>query len=175
MKRRRIAFFCGLFVVAMLGLSFASAPLYEAFCRITGFGGTPKIVSTASALVVLERKMELRFDANLAPGLEWSFGPNEPKISVRVGEMRETSYYAKNNSEHKITARAVYNVVPEKAAYYFSKIECFCFTEQVLQPGERVNMLVNFFIDPAIDKNKNMKDVKTITLSYTFYETKRGK
>lgn len=174
-KKIKIASFCALFVVLMLGLSFASASLYEAFCRITGFGGTPNTNVSSVAPVVLDRKMELRFDSNVAPGLEWSFVPNESKISVQVGEMKQTSYYAKNNSAEPITARAVYNVVPEKAGYYFSKIECFCFTEQILHPGEEVNMPVVFFIDPEIDKEQSMKDVKTITLSYTFYETKRGK
>ena len=171
-RKKIIALYCAVLVFGMLGLSFAAVPLYEAFCRVTGYGGTPRIVA-APDQVVLERKVELRFDANVTQGLDWSFGPNEPIKKVRVGQMSETSYFAKNNSKETITARAIYNVVPEKAAYYFSKIECFCFQEQTLKPGERVNMPITFYIDSALDKDKDMRDVKTITLSYTFFLTKQ--
>lgn len=168
--KTKIALYSGCLALGMLGLSFAAVPLYDAFCRITGYGGTPKIVAGPDQ-VILERTVELRFDANVAKGLNWKFGPNEPVRRVRLGELSETSYYAQNMSKDKITGRAIYNVVPEKAAVYFSKIECFCFQEQTLKPGERVNMPIVFYVDSDLDKDHNMRDVKSITLSYTFFLT----
>ncbi len=170
-KHLKVGLYAGGLALGMLGLSFAAVPLYDAFCRITGYGGTPRIVEAAPNQQVLSRTVEVRFDANVAPGLAWNFGPNDPKLVVQVGSINETTYYAENTSSDTITGQAIYNVVPEKAASYFSKIECFCFREQTLKPGQRVNMPITFFIDAALDKDPAMRDVKTITLSYTFFLT----
>ncbi len=174
-KMRSTALLSALGAVLMLSLAFAAVPLYDAFCRLTGYGGTPKAVSghdAQSAPIVLARKMTIRFDANIAPDLPWAFGPNEGRVILRVGEMSKTSYYARNLSNKKITGRATFNVTPEKAGYYFSKIQCFCFTSQTLAPREKVDMPIVFFIDPEIAKDPEMNDVEVITLSYTFFPDK---
>ncbi len=172
----KTALLCSVMALAMLGLAFAAVPLYDAFCRLTGYGGTPQVVPGHGTPIVLARKMEIRFDANISPDLPWSFGPNEKKMIVQVGEMLKTSYYARNLSSRKIAARATYNVTPEKAGYYFSKIQCFCFTSQTLAGKENVDMPIVFFVDPEIDKDPEMADVKVITLSYTFFPAKsKGK
>ena len=163
------AFFSCVIVLAMLGLSFASVPLYDAFCRLTGFGGTPQKVEGHGAPIILDRVMDIRFDANIDPELDWEFRPNEPKITVRVGEIVKTSYYAENKSNKVLKGQASFNVTPDQAGFYFSKIHCFCFEEQVLQPGQKVDMPIIFFVKHEMDKDLDMDGVKTITLSYHFY------
>jgi len=156
-------------VVAMVGAAYAAVPLYNLFCQVTGYGGTTQ-VATAEAGSVLERTVEIRFDSSLERGLPWTFEPVQLSMAVHVGETALAFYRATNNSDHPVTGMASYNVTPFKAAPYFSKLECFCFTEQTLQPGESVEMPVLFFVDPLMDEERRLDDVRTITLSYTFFE-----
>lgn len=158
-------------VAVMVGLSFAAVPLYELFCRTTGFGGTP-IVAERLKGKVGERVMTVRFNADVSPALPWQFAPLQRSVTVRVGEETLVFYRATNISSAPIVGTSVYNVTPDKSGAYFNKLQCFCFTEQVLQPGESVDMPVVFFIDPDIVKDRNLDNVATITLSYTFFEAK---
>ncbi|UUX51961.1 cytochrome c oxidase assembly protein [Nisaea acidiphila] len=156
-------------VVGMVGVSFASVPLYDLFCRVTGFGGTTQVADGAAA-EVLDRRVTVRFDASVQPDLAWTFRPVQKTVDIKVGETKLAFYEAVNNSSEPIVGTATFNVTPEKAGLYFDKIDCFCFTEQVLQPGERVDMPVSFYVDPEMDKDIKMDGVTTITLSYTFYK-----
>jgi cytochrome c oxidase assembly protein subunit 11 len=158
-------------VAGMTGLSFAAVPLYDLFCRVTGFGGTTQ-VADAPAGRVLDRRMTIRFNAAVNGDMPWQFRPERPAMEVRVGETALASYVARNLSDEPVTGTAVYNVTPQKAGLYFNKIQCFCFDEQVLQPGQSVDMPVYFFVDPAIADDPNLDDVGTITLSYTFFRAK---
>lgn len=163
-----IVIVCCSFVVGMVGMSYAAVPLYKAFCQATGYGGTTQRVEQASDKI-LDRKIVVRFDSNVAPGLDWSFKPVQRQVELRIGETTQISYTATNNSKTPITGQATYNVTPQAAGAYFNKIQCFCFTETTLQPGETLDMPVVFFVDPAIVDEKETKDIGTITLSYTFY------
>jgi len=165
---RKTVMFLTLIAVAMLGLGMAAKPLYDTFCRVTGYGGTTR-VADALSVNTLERPIKVRFDSNVASGLNWSFRPMQTAINVKLGENALAFYTAKNNSDVAIVGTASYNVSPIKAAPYFSKIECFCFTEQRLEPGENVKMPVLFFVDPLMAEELRLEDVKTITLSYTFH------
>jgi cytochrome c oxidase assembly protein subunit 11 len=158
-------------VAGMVLLAYASVPLYRMFCEATGFGGATKRVDAASTRVI-DRAVTVRFNADIAAGLPWEFAPEEKQIKLKVGENRLTAYRVKNNSDQSITGHATYNVVPEIAGAYFAKIECFCFQDQTLKAGEAVDMPISFYIDPAISDDPNLRDVKTITLSYTFFPTK---
>jgi cytochrome c oxidase assembly protein subunit 11 len=159
---------CVVGVAAMVGLSFAAVPLYYAFCRATGYGGTPNRADAAPGEVD-NRTITVRFDTNVDPALAWSFQPVTRTVSVRVGENKLVFFRARNDDSISVTGHAAFNVEPEKAAVYFTKIQCFCFTEQKLAPGETVEMPVSFFIDPAILKDRDADGVTEITLSYTFY------
>ncbi len=172
-KHRRVALACFVFAGAMIGASFAAVPLYDLFCRVTGFGGTPRIASTAPAAPI-ERRMKIRFDSNVAPGLPWMFGPETREVEIAVGETRLVHYMAANGGRTDTTGTATYNVSPPQAGYYFIKMQCFCFTEQKLAAGEKMDMPVAFFIDPEIEKDPDLKSLKTITLSYTFFPVKKG-
>ncbi|MPY76236.1 MAG: cytochrome c oxidase assembly protein [Alphaproteobacteria bacterium] len=154
-------------VVAMVGGSYASVPLYRLFCQVTGFNGTTNIADRPSDKVSA-RVVHVRFDATVN-GVPWAFQPVKREILTHVGENTLAFYRAENHSSEPVTGMATFNVTPLKAGQYFSKIECFCFTEQRLGAGESVEMPVAFFVDPAIEKDRNMDDVTTITLSYTFY------
>jgi cytochrome c oxidase assembly protein subunit 11 len=143
-------------------------PLYRLFCKTTGYGGTTQVAKAAPA-VPAEQTIKVRFNADVDPGLPWLFQPAQREVVVRLGEQHLAFFHARNRSDRPITGQAVYNVTPDKAGAYFDKIACFCFTEQVLQPGEEVDMPVSFFVDPAILNDRNTRDVKTITLSYTFF------
>jgi cytochrome c oxidase assembly protein subunit 11 len=158
---------CGA-IAMMLGLTAASVPLYRLFCKTTGYGGTTQVAKAAPA-VPAEQTIKVRFNADVDPGLPWLFQPAQREVVVRLGEQHLAFFHARNRSDRPITGQAVYNVTPDKAGAYFDKIACFCFTEQVLQPGEEVDMPVSFFVDPAILNDRNTRDVKTITLSYTFF------
>lgn len=160
---------CAGIFVGMIALSYASVPLYNIFCRVTGYGGTTQ-VAWAAPTEVLERRMTVRFDANVAHQMPWDFKPVENTVQVNVGETVLAWYRATNHSDKEVKGTASFNVSPSKAGGYFSKIECFCFTEQILGPGETVDMPVTFFIDPDIAGDKNLDNVETITLSYTFFE-----
>ncbi len=155
--------------VSMLGLGFASKPLYDTFCRITGFGGTTR-VAQAKSQTMLARTVTVRFDANTRSDLSWSFKPQQVSMDVKLGQNALAFYTAQNLSDETIVGTASYNVSPIKAGPYFSKLECFCFTEQLLKPGESVTMPVLFFVDPLLAQDKRMDEIKTITLSYTFHK-----
>ena len=155
-------------LVAMGGLVYASVPLYRLFCQVTGFGGTTRTAEAPPAQAG-ERIVTVRFNADVSRALPWSFRPAQREISVRVGELGLAYYVARNNSDVPITGNATFNVTPQKAGIYFNKVACFCFTEQRLMPGESVKMGVSFFIDPKIVDDRYQDDVKTITLSYTFF------
>lgn len=154
-------------VIAMIGLAFASAPLYRAFCEATGFGGTTLRADKAPGAVAGE--IGVRFDANIHPGLPWQFEPEQNTVRIKPGAQTKIFYRAKNLSARPWTGQAVYNVTPDQVGKYFKKIQCFCFTEQTLKPGENVDMPVIFFVDPKIKQDPDTKDVDEITLSYTFY------
>jgi len=167
-NHRLVVVSCVAFVAAMVGASYAAVPLYQMFCQITGFGGATRVATEAPAHP-LERTLEIRFDANVAPGLDWSFEPEVRSVTVRVGETKMAFYRAHNRSDRPLTASATYNVTPAQSGYHFAKTQCFCFTEQTLQPGETLDMPVVFFVDPAFVEDPEMAGVKTITLSYTFF------
>lgn len=158
-------------VFGMLGLSFAAVPLYDAFCRITGFGGTTQVAAGTTG-EVLDRTVSVRFTADADRGLPWEFSAEQREVSVKVGEPSLVRYTATNTSDRPVVGQAVYNVNPPKTGAYFNKIECFCFDEQVLMPGESVEFPVYFFLDPAMDADRGLDDVETVTLSYTFYPAK---
>ncbi len=163
-------------VVLMVGAAYAAVPLYDLFCRATGFGGTPQIVTQAPEKTFSEasgRIMTVRFDAGLNGNMPWQFASPKQAIALPVGVTGLAFYTARNLTDKVITGTATYNVLPPQAGYYFSKIDCFCFREQVLQPGEEVQMPVSFFIDPEILTDPEMESVTTITLSYTFFEVGR--
>ena len=163
-----------LFSVAagMVGLAFASVPLYRIFCEVTGYGGAPKVGVTAASGGISERLVTVRFDANVNSKLPWKFVPERRQITVRAGEETLVYYTATNLSSVPLTGTATFNVTPYKAALYFGKVDCFCFTEQTLKPGEEVSMAVSFFVDPEIFEDPNTRDVTTISLSYTFFRAK---
>lgn len=154
----------------MLSLSFAAVPFYNWFCKVTGYGGTTSVSETGSD-VVLDKTMRVRFDASLEAGMPWEFKPVQHEMTVKIGETNLAFYEAYNPTDRVIAGTAGFNVSPDSAGGYFTKIECFCFTEQVLQPGERVSMPVSFYIDPAIVDDPEGQFVKAITLSYTFHTT----
>lgn len=156
-------------VVLMGGLAWASVPFYDWFCRVTGFGGVTNTAETGSD-VVLDQTITIRFDASLDRGMPWEFKPMQREMTLRIGETGLAFYEAHNPTDQPVAGQASYNVTPYEAGYFFDKIECFCFTEQVLQPGETVEMPVSFYVDPAIVNDRDAKYVHTITLSYTFYE-----
>ncbi len=159
--------------IAMICLAFASVPLYRIFCQKTGYGGTPKITSAASG-VIGDRIITVQFNADVNHALPWKFTPLQHKINVRVGEQSLAFYKVANLSDKPIVGMATYNVTPDKAGSYFNKVECFCFIEQRLEPGQVMEMPVTFFIDPDIINDHDLDDVTTITLSYTFFPFKKG-
>lgn len=165
----RTAVMAGGIVAVMASLSFAAVPFYRWFCQVTGFAGTTAVAAAASE-VVLDQVVTIRFDANVAAGMAWDFRPEQREMRVRIGETGLAFYEATNPTDRPIAGQASYNVTPDAAGGYFAKIDCFCFTEQVLQPGETVMMPVSFFVDPAMLDDPEGRFVHTITLSYTFYE-----
>ncbi|MEP7130211.1 MAG: cytochrome c oxidase assembly protein [Sphingomicrobium sp.] len=166
-RNTRTALIMALLVAFMLGLAFAAVPLYRIFCEATGFNGTTQRADRAPGAVAGQVKVQ--FDANVHPGLPWRFEPEQVAVNVAPGARTQIFYRSQNLSARAITAQAVYNVSPDTVGKYFKKIQCFCFTEQTLQPGQSVHMPVVFFVDPAIAKDPDTKDVHEITLSYTFY------
>ncbi|HZH25548.1 MAG TPA: cytochrome c oxidase assembly protein [Azospirillaceae bacterium] len=170
LHRRNLRVMAGLVLVVagMTGLSFAAVPLYDLFCKVTGFGGTTQVAQAAPGQVS-ERTVKVRFNADVNGGLNWSFRPAVREVEVRLGEPATVEYIAKNLSRQAVTGTATYNVTPEKTGVYFSKVQCFCFTEQRLEPGEEVRMPVMFFVDPELADDVRTQDVTTITLSYTFF------
>jgi cytochrome c oxidase assembly protein subunit 11 len=159
---------CGVFVAAMVGASFAAVPLYNMFCRVTGFAGTTQ-VSRIAPKHELARELTIRFDSNVMPGLPWKFEPEQNSIKLHIGEVATVHYKVINQAARTITAQASYNVSPPQIGAYFDKINCFCFTQQTMKPGETREMTVVFYVDPAIVGDRDQDTLDTITLSYTFY------
>jgi cytochrome c oxidase assembly protein subunit 11 len=173
-RTRLTAAALGGLVAGMVGLSFASVPLYRMFCQATGYGGTPKTEGVVRPTAVTDSQVTVRFDANVNSGLPWRFQPEQRQVRLQLGEETLVHFTAANLSDQAITGIATFNVVPEKVAPYFNKLECFCFKEQTLQPGQQVSMPVLFFVDPALADDPTVRDATTITLSYTFYRTEGG-
>jgi cytochrome c oxidase assembly protein subunit 11 len=168
-KNRTLALTVGV-VILMTSLSFAAVPFYNWFCRVTGYGGTPQVASVAPD-TILDQTVKVRFDASVEQGMPWVFRPVVRSMDIRLGETGLAYYEAYNPTDRVIAGTASFNVFPDTTGGYFTKIACFCFTEQVLQPGETVRMPVTFFVDPAILEDPDAQFVREITLSYTFYET----
>ena len=166
---RRTALLAAVGVAGMTGLGFASVPLYRMFCEATGFGGTTMRTDGTGVRAVAGQTIEVRFDANHVPTLPWTFEPEKPEQVVTIGEKNMAFFTATNHARYPVTGRATYNVTPTQAGGYFAKVQCFCFTEQTLQPGQSVRMPVIFYVDPAIAKDVDTKAIQAITLSYTFY------
>lgn len=170
---RRVGLVAGLGAVAMIGVAYASVPLYRLFCQVTGYGGTTQVAAaapTADRLVaVAGRTIKVRFDGNVAPGLPWRFRPQLTDVTIPIGEKRLAFFTATNTGTTTITGQAGFNVSPDEAGRYFIKIQCFCFSEQTLKPGQTVSMPVTYYIDPAIVDDPVARKIDEITLSYTFY------
>ena len=168
-RNHKTAFAALLCVSLMLGLSYAAVPLYDIFCRVTGYGGTTQRAHALPS-TPLARIITIRFDANRNRHMPWAFSAPTESISLPVGESGLAFYHARNISDSIITGTASFNVAPAEAGIYFSKIDCFCFTEQTLAPGQEVDLPVSFFVDPEIINDRNLRGIDTITLSYTFFE-----
>ncbi len=167
-KNNRVAGLAVLGGLAMLSLSYAAVPLYKLFCQQTGFGGTTQRAEVAP-VAATEKFITVRFDANTAPSLPWHFAAKQQIMKIKIGEQAMAYYEAENLSSKVITGTAAFNVTPPQAGIYFNKLQCFCFTEQTLKPGEKVDMPVAYFVDPAILDDLDAKSISEITLSYTFY------
>ena len=175
-QRRRdlaVAAACGVFVATMVGAAYAAVPVYNWFCRAPGFQGTTQVAIVAPANM-LERKVRIRFDANVAGNLPWRFAPDQTSIEARIGEVVTVGYTVVNDSARETVGEASYNVTPPTVGAYFSKINCFCFTEQRLKPGEKRDMTVVFFVDPELVKDPDQNDLNSITLSYTMYGVRQS-
>ena len=178
-RNSRTALYALLGALFMLGMGYAAVPLYDLFCRVTGFGGTTQRASESDADIAAQaalsagaKAISVRFDASTARDVPWTFEPVQSTDTVQIGQRDMAFYTARNNSDVPITGTATFNVEPEQTGRYFNKIQCFCFTEQTLMPGEEVRMPVLYYIDPAILEDENAKDVEQITLSYTFHKAK---
>ncbi len=169
-KNKRAGFILAGLVAGMVGMAYAAVPLYEIFCQVTGYGGTIT-KAEASEAPILDRTMSVRFTANTHRDMPWVFAPSQLTQVSKIGQQQIASYDAYNPTNKRITGTAVFNVTPFKAGTYFSKIDCFCFTEQTLEPGEKVEMTVTYYVDPAIADDPKLDDVTEIVLSYTFYIT----
>jgi cytochrome c oxidase assembly protein subunit 11 len=170
-RHKVVAFSVVATVAVMIGMSYAAVPLYKIFCSVTGYGGTPRVAEAAPPTRG-SRMLTVRFDANVAPGLPWTFAPETPSVRVRTGETATVFFKVTNESAQAVSAQAAYNVSPDQSGSYFDKISCFCFSEQTLGPGETAEMPVVFFLDPALEKDQTMADVGAVTLSYTFFATR---
>ncbi len=164
-----VAAICGFVVVLMVGAAYAAVPFYNWFCRATGFNGTTQVATSGPSGAPLDRKIAIRFDSNVAGGLPWKFEPEQTEIEVRIGEVTTVFYKVTNQSARTTSGQAAYNVAPLTVGSYFEKINCFCFTEQTMTPGETRQMPVVFYVDPSIVKDSENDSLNTITLSYTFY------
>lgn len=173
-SNRRLAVVCIGFFAGMLGMAYAAVPLYDMFCRVTGYGGRTQRVEQYSQ-TVLDKEIKVRFDANVSGGLGWDFKPMQREVTLKIGETTQISYEAKNVSSRPLTGRATFNVTPQIAGAYFMKVECFCFTDTELKPGETLDMPVVFYVDPEIVNVQEMKNINALTLSYTFFPLEQGK
>jgi len=167
-RHRRLALVLVAGVAAMIGLTYASVPFYRIFCQVTGFGGYTQRADHAPS-AALDRMVTVRFNADVNVGLPWLFQPLQREVRVHVGETAMAYFRAQNMASRRVTGQATFNVTPDKAGLYFTKIQCFCFNEQALEPGQSVDMPVTFFVDPKLASDPKMADVHTITLSYTFF------
>ncbi|WP_430388912.1 cytochrome c oxidase assembly protein [Blastomonas fulva] len=176
-RNRKAAVLALCFAGGMLGMGYAAVPLYRIFCEATGFGGTTMKVSeeTASAIAVTDKQIVVRFDSNVSSALPWRFKPENPTEKITIGARDMAAFVAENLSSKPVTGTATFNVTPVQAGRYFAKVQCFCFTEQTLQPGEKVRMPVIYYVDPAILTDPDTKDIEEITLSYTFYPLDQAK
>lgn len=168
-RNARVVFACLALVMGMGGLAYASVPLYQLFCQVTGYGGTTQRAVNSEGIEILEREATVRFDANSAPGLNWDFKPAQRSVTVKLGEMTKISYTVENNTDDVLRGNATFNVTPQSVGAYFNKIECFCFTDTEVQPGEKLDMPVVFYLDPEMIDSEEVADLRTITLSYTFF------
>ncbi|MFN3818846.1 cytochrome c oxidase assembly protein [Blastomonas sp.] len=170
-RNRKAALIALCFAVGMLGMGYAAVPLYRIFCEATGFGGTTMKVSeqTAAGIAVTDKQIVVRFDSNVSSALPWRFKPENPTEKITIGARDMAAFTAENLSSKPVTGTATFNVTPVQAGRYFAKVQCFCFTEQTLAPGEKVRMPVIYYVDPAILTDPETKDIEEITLSYTFY------
>ncbi|MBE1708766.1 MULTISPECIES: cytochrome c oxidase assembly protein [Mesorhizobium] len=173
-SNRIVAAVCLAFFTGMIGMAYAAVPLYKMFCQATGYGGTTQRVEKQYAGRVLDREITVRFDANIA-GVPWEFQPVQRSMTMKIGETVQAHYQATNKFDRPVTGRATFNVQPELAGPYFNKVECFCFTDTSLKPGETLDMPVLFYVDPDIVNVPELKDVKTITLSYTMFPVEKNK
>ena len=169
-QNKKVIFIITFVGMLMLSLSYAAVPLYDIFCRVTGFGGTTQIASSAPGSSG-HPNISIRFESNITDSLNWDFYSKTKTVKIPMGEEKTIYYFAKNLSEEPIVGTATFNVTPAKAGQYFMKIDCFCFVEQLLNPGESMNMPVTFFIDPDLYKDENVQEVNEITLSYTFMKS----
>jgi cytochrome c oxidase assembly protein subunit 11 len=169
-----VAGICGFVVVLMVGASYAAVPFYNWFCRATGFNGTTQVATSAPSAAPLTRKIAVRFDSNVAGGLPWKFEPEQTEIEVNIGQVVTVFYTVTNQSARTTTGQAAYNVAPLTVGAYFQKINCFCFTEQTMAPGEKREMPVVFYVDPALVEDHENDGLNTITLSYTFYPVREA-
>lgn len=165
---------CIAMVAAMAGLSYAAVPLYRLYCQVTGYQGTTQRAAKPSD-TVLERTLTVRFDANVSPDLPWRFEPLQKKLDIKVGENTLAFYRATNTSNQPVTGMAIFNVAPEAVGLHFNKVQCFCFTEQRLEPGESKDMAVSFYVDPSFVEDEDTKEFSELTLSYTFYPAQKPK
>ena len=169
-QNKKVIFVITFVGMLMLSLSYAAVPLYDIFCRVTGFGGTTQIASSAPGSTG-HPNINIRFESNITDSLNWDFYSKTKTVKIPMGEEKTIYYFAKNLSDEPIVGTATFNVTPAKAGQYFMKIDCFCFVEQLLNPGESMNMPVTFFIDPDLYKDENVQEVNEITLSYTFMKS----
>lgn len=169
-RHTRTALIAGAVVLGMTGMAFAAVPIYQAFCKVTGYGGTTQ-EAQAAPTQILERRIEVRFDANTSPDLPVEFAPKQTAETLRIGETGLAFYRVRNLSNEPLVARATYNVAPHVAGQYFAKLECFCFTDRVIAPGAEADLPVVFFVDPEIVRDPDTRDITSLTLSYTFFRS----
>ncbi len=165
----RVAVLCVGLVAGMTGMAYAAVPLYDLFCRVTGYGGTTQTAENSYGVPIIDRDITVRFDANISPALAWNFKAAQRDVTMKLGEQTHVAYFADNPTDKPLTGSATFNVTPQSAGAYFNKIECFCFTETTLQPGEKLEMPVVFFVDPELIDHIETENIHTITLSYTFF------
>jgi len=168
-KNSRVVVMCVSMVLAMGGLAYAAVPLYDLFCRVTGYGGTTQTAENTYGIEIVDRDITVRFDANISRELAWDFRAAERDVTLKLGEQRQIAYLASNPTDEPLTGSATFNVTPQSAGAYFNKIQCFCFTETTLHPGETMEMPVVFFVDPELLDHVETQNIQTITLSYTFF------
>lgn len=173
-SNRKLAMMAGGLAVGMVGVAFAAVPAYRIFCQVTGYGGTPRVGASAPGVEMSRETVNVRFDATTNQDIPWDFKPVQHEVKAHLGEEMLIHYQAHNPSDEPITGTATFNITPLKAAQYFTKIDCFCFTEQTLAPGETADMPVLFYVDPALSEDENVDEVHTLTLSYTFFRKQKG-